>query len=222
MKTSHEDQPAPPQPRSAQEQDTGQAQAGAGYGEPAGAASAGGSLLRALRPWTALYAAGATTLILGLIVLIWPRATLLVLALLFGCYLVISGVLSVVEGISRKDAGSSGMRVAYIVLGVLGVLLGLFCLRRIDVTVLVLAFMVAAFWIMRGSLDLAAAMSGGEQYAGLRALTGVLSLVAGILVLFWPGITLTALLVVAGIWLIMYGISLLFLGRQLHKVADQG
>jgi uncharacterized membrane protein HdeD (DUF308 family) len=220
MKTSHEDQPAPPQPRSGADQEAGQAPAGgSGYGEPAGPAGFGGSLLEALRPWTALYAAGTTTLILGMIVLIWPKATLVVLALLFGCYLVISGVLSLVEGISHKE-GASGMRVAYIVLGILGVLLGLFCLRRIDVTVLVLAFLISAFWIMRGCLDLAAAMSGAE-YAGMRALTGALSLIAGILVLFWPGITLTALLIVAGIWLIMYGISLLFLGRQLHKLAKQ-
>jgi uncharacterized membrane protein HdeD (DUF308 family) len=170
-----------------------------------------------LRPWQALCAAGAITFVLGLIVLIWPGATLLVLALLFGCYLVLSGVMSLIEGLSEHHTDGA-MRVAYIVLGVLGVLLGLFCLRRIDVTVLLLAFMLSAFWIMRGVVDLAAAMSPRPVSGrGLRGFTGVLSLIAGVLVLFWPGITLTTLLVFAGCWLLIYGATLAFLGLGLRR-----
>jgi uncharacterized membrane protein HdeD (DUF308 family) len=170
-------------------------------------------------PWKALYAVAAVTFTLGLIVLIWPGATLLVLALLFGCYLVLSGVMSLIEGLSERRSDSV-MRVAYIVLGVLGVILGLFCLRRIDVTVLLLAFLLSMFWIVRGVVDLAAAMQRRDGYHnGLRATTGALSLVAGVLVLFWPGITLTTLLVFAGIWLLIYGLTLGYLGRQLHRLA---
>ncbi|HXL89126.1 MAG TPA: DUF308 domain-containing protein [Streptosporangiaceae bacterium] len=172
------------------------------------------------RPWVALYTAGAATFLLGLIVLIWPRATLVVLAILFGIYLVISGVLSLIEGMSERRSDGA-IRIAYIVLGVLGVLLGLFCLRRIDVTVLLLAFMLSMFWITRGIVDLAIATSHDVQYKGLRAFTGVLSLVAGVLVLFWPGITLTALLIFAGIWLLIHGLTLAYLGYVLHRAARQ-
>ena len=170
------------------------------------------------RPWVALYAAGAATFLLGLIVLIWPGATLVVLAILFGIYLVISGVLSLIEGLSERRSDGA-MRIAYVVLGVLGVLLGLFCLRRIDVTVLLLAFMLSMFWITRGIVDLAIATSHDVPYKGLRAFTGILSLVAGVLVLFWPGITLTALLVFAGIWLLIHSLTLGYLGYALHRAA---
>jgi uncharacterized membrane protein HdeD (DUF308 family) len=154
-------------------------------------------------------------------VLIWPGATLLVLALLFGCYLVLSGVMALIEGLSERGTDGA-MPIAYIVLGVLGVLLGLFCLRRIDVTVLLLAFMLSAFWIMRGVLDLAAATSNRDVSGrGLRAFTGALSLIAGVLVLFWPGITLTTLLVFAGAWLLIYGVTLAVLGLGLRRVARQ-
>jgi uncharacterized membrane protein HdeD (DUF308 family) len=203
--TTSQTTPTPPYPRpggdeprsdgAAQEPDAGQTPSDNVFGVIAGAGFFG------LRPWQALFAAGAVTFVLGLIVLIWPGATLLVLALLFGCYLVLSGVMSLIEGLSEHSADGA-MRVAYIVLGVLGVLLGLFCLRRIDVTVLLLAFMLSAFWIMRGVLDLAAATSHRDVSGrGLRAFTGALSLIAGVLVLFWPGITLTTLLVFAGAWL---------------------
>jgi uncharacterized membrane protein HdeD (DUF308 family) len=171
------------------------------------------------RPWVALYTAAAATFLLAMMVLIWPGATLVVLAILFGIYLVISGVLSLLEGLSEHRADGA-MRIAYIVLGVLGVLLGLFCLRRIDVTVLLLAFILSMFWITRGIVDLAVATSHQDlPQKGLRAFTGALSLVAGVLVLFWPGITLTALLIFAGIWLFIHGLTLAYLGYRLHRAA---
>jgi uncharacterized membrane protein HdeD (DUF308 family) len=237
MATSHTT-PTPPHPRSAGEESrpgeplagqarTEQGQAEQGHAEQGQAASRAQSGRHAedggtytafgIRAWQALVTAGVVTFILGLMVLIWPSATLVVLALLFGCYLVLAGVLSMIEGISDHNA-EGAMRVAYIVLGVLGVVLGLFCLRRIDVTVLLLAFLLSAFWIMRGVLDIAAAMSNREVSGrGLRAFAGVLSLIAGVLVLFWPGITLTILLVFAGAWLLAYGIMIAFLGFGLRR-----
>src|SRR5580698_939439 len=162
MTTSHTT-PTPPQPRPG---DTGN-QAGMQppsrlAEQPGGQENVPGGLGSILaswgfRPWKALYVAAAVTFVFGLIVLIWPGATLVVLAVLFGCYMVVTGILGLVEGLS--DHHSDGFtRAAYIVLGVLGIVLGLFCLRRIDVTVLVLAFLLSVFWIMRGVLDLSIAI----------------------------------------------------------------
>jgi uncharacterized membrane protein HdeD (DUF308 family) len=183
----------------------------------------GGSALWGGKPWMPLYGAAVVTFVLGLLVLAWPGETLLVLALLFGCYLVLSGVLGLIEGLTGPET-SGGMRFAYIVLGVLAVVLGLFSLRRIDVTVLLLAFLVSAFWIMRGVLDLSVALSapGGTPGRGLRGFSGALGLLAGVVVLFWPGITLTVLLIFAGVWLIMYSVTLGFLGYHVHRLARQG
>lgn len=193
------------------EQAPGQPHAGGKHADDGGYTAFG------IRAWQALITAGVVAFVLGLMVLIWPSATLVVLALLFGCYLVLSGVLSMIEGISDRNADGA-MRVAYIVLGVLGVVLGLFSLRRIDITVLLLAFLLSAFWIMRGVLDIAASLSSREMTGrGLRAFAGVLSLIAGILVLFWPGITLTILLVFAGAWLLIYGVMLAMLGFGLRR-----
>jgi uncharacterized membrane protein HdeD (DUF308 family) len=224
MTTSHAT-PTPPHPRPGEDPSQppgdraglGQTQSGGQNDSVFGVIANSGFL--GLRPWQALFAAGAVTFILGLIVLIWPGATLLVLALLFGCYLVLSGVLSLIEGLSER-AADGAMRIAYIVLGVLGVVLGLFCLRRIDVTVVLLAFLLSAFWIMRGVVDLAAASSSREVSGrGLRAFTGTISLIAGVLVLFWPGITLTTLLAFAGAWLLIYGVTLAILGFGLRRLA---
>jgi uncharacterized membrane protein HdeD (DUF308 family) len=220
MTTSH-DTPTPPYPRAPDEEPRPSGEQRRFPAEPGDAGNIYGTIANSgwlgLTPWQALIGAGAMTFVLGLILLSWPSATLLVLALLFGCYLVLSGVMSLIEGLSDRHADGA-TRIAYIVLGVLGVVLGLFCLRRIDVTVLLLAFLLSAFWIMRGVLDLATASSHHEVPGrGLRVFTGVLSLLAGILVLFWPGITLTVLLVFAGCWLLVYGTMLTVLGLGLRR-----
>jgi len=218
MTTSH-DKPTPPYPRSSDEQERRSATEPRDGGDVYGTIANSGWL--GVTPWQALMSAGAVAFTLGLIVLVWPRATLLVVALLFGCYLVLSGVMSLIEGLSDRHADGA-MRVAYIVLGVLGVMLGLFCLRRIDVTVVLLAFLLSAFWIMRGVLDLALASSRREVAGrGLHVFTGVLSLIAGVLVLFWPGITLTVLLTFAGCWLLIYGIMLATLGLGLRRAVQR-
>jgi uncharacterized membrane protein HdeD (DUF308 family) len=225
MTTSHTT-PTPPQPRPGDGEERPQSprdrtERAAGYGE--NVAGGLGNVLASwgVRPWKTLYIAAAVTFVFGLIVLAWPGATLLVLAVLFGCYMIITGVLGMVEGLSEHHADGF-TRAGYIVLGVLGVVLGLFCLRRIDVTVLVLAFLLSVFWIMRGVVDLSVAIQRRDGYSnGLRAFTGVLSLIAGILVLFWPGITLYTLLVFAGAWLMVYGVTLAYLGYRLHRLAKQ-
>jgi len=226
MTTSHAT-PTPPHPRPGEDEGMpqppgGQADQPGGYEHVPGGSGSGDMLTAwGFQPWKALYIAAVVTFVIGLIVLIWPRATLVVLAVLFGCYLLITGILGIVEGLS--DHHTAGFtRAAYVVLGVLGIVLGLFCLRRIDVTVLVLAFLLSVFWIMRGIVDLSVAMSRRDAYSnGLRAFTGVISLIAGVLVLFWPGITLHVLLFFAGIWLMVYGITLGYLGYRLHKLANQ-
>lgn len=219
MTTSHTT-PTPPQPRPSDEerpQSAADTPSGADRRDENIYGTIANSGLFGMRPWQALFAVGAVTFVLGLIVLIWPGATLVVLALLFGCYLILSGVMALVEGLAdRADDGA--MRIAYVVLGVLGIMLGLFLIRRIDVTVVLLAFMLSVFWIMRGVLDLAVATSRREVPGrGLRVFTGVLCLIAGVLVLFWPGITLTTLLAFAGAWLLIYGLMLGWLGLGLRR-----
>jgi len=172
------------------------------------------------QPWKGMYTLGIMLIILGVLILAWPGATLLVMAILFGCYLVVTGVMGMVEGFSDRHE-STGMRVAYVIMGVLGVVLGLWCLRRVDVTVLILAFLLSVFWIMRGIVDLSAAMSVSGPGSGWLAFAGIMSVIAGVLVLFWPGITLAVLITFAGAWLLIYGAMLIYGGYRLHKLAPR-
>ena len=83
-----------------------------------------------------------------------------------------------------------------------------------------LAFIVGVFWTLHGLVNLiVAATSGPGTGRGLRAVTGALSLAAGLIVMFWPTISLTVLVFVIGIWLVMYGLIMALMAWQVRRAA---
>ncbi|HLI36966.1 MAG TPA: DUF308 domain-containing protein [Streptosporangiaceae bacterium] len=192
-------------------------------------AAAGAFASFAERAWLAAMATAAGVFAVGLILLVWPHATLTVVAILFGVSLIIAGLMKLAEGFTAREA-SGGRRAAYILVGLIAVIAGLYCLRHHDVTIFLLAFVVGVFWIIHGAADLGVAITAGPfPGRGLRAASGVLSLAAGLVVLFWPGISLTLLLIVLGAWLMVYGVVLggvalrmRHAGRALRKGAAAG
>ncbi|MDX6334069.1 MAG: hypothetical protein QOG05_1409 [Streptosporangiaceae bacterium] len=195
------------------------------YGTAAAGAGSGPGLderetaLAWTQAWQVLMLVAVVTFALGLILLVWPKATVIVVAALLGAALLVSGIFRLVHGLAGRDL-SGGTRAAYVLIGLLATLAGLYCLRHIDVTVVLLAFIVGVFWTLHGIVDLSvAATSGPGTGRGLRAFTGVLSLAAGLIVMFWPTISLTILLWVMGIWLLAYGVMLAVMAFQIRHVA---
>jgi uncharacterized membrane protein HdeD (DUF308 family) len=169
------------------------------------------------RAWLAVLTAAVATLAVGVILLAWPKATLVIVAILIGAGLVISGLYRLVEGFTARDT-SGGMRAAYVVIGLLAILVGLYGLRHRDVTIFLLALLVGAFWIVHGVADIAVAATSGPMPGRVfRLVAGLFSIAAGCIVLFWPGISLIVLLTVLGIWLIIYGLILAALAFGLKR-----
>ena len=169
--------------------------------------------------WQVLMLVAVVTFALGVILLVWPKATLIVVAALLGASLLVSGIFRLVHGFAAGGL-SGGTRAAYVLIGLLAALAGFYCLRHLDVTVVLLAFIVGVFWTLHGIVDLSvAATSGPGTGRGLRAFTGVLSLAAGLIVMFWPTISLHILLWVMGVWLLVYGVMLAVTAFTVRHVA---
>jgi hypothetical protein len=62
-----------------------------------------------------------------------------------------------------------------------------------------------------------AATSGPLPGRGLRVAGGLFSIAAGIVVLFWPGISLVLLLTILGAWLLFYGVVLAALAFRMRR-----
>jgi uncharacterized membrane protein HdeD (DUF308 family) len=169
--------------------------------------------------WQVVLLVAVLTLAVGVILLVWPHATLIVVAALIGAALLVTGLFRLISGFTAHNV-SGGTRAAYIIIGLLAILAGLYCLRHLDVTVVLVAFIVGVFWTLHGIVELiVAATSGPGTGRGLRAFIGLLSLAAGLVVMFWPSISLNILLWVMGIWLLAYGLILAVLAFQIRHIA---
>jgi uncharacterized membrane protein HdeD (DUF308 family) len=160
------------------------------------------------RAWQAMLTVAVLLLAVGVLLVAWPAATLTIVAILLGAGLVIAGLYRFIDGIVAKDM-SGGTRTASILIGLLALFIGLYCLRHHDVSVFLLALLVGIFWIMHGFTDLAVAATAPPRSGrGWLVVAGLFSIAAGAVVLFWPGISLLILLWVLGFWLIVYAVML--------------
>jgi uncharacterized membrane protein HdeD (DUF308 family) len=189
-----------------------------GYGRP-GVADEGGLIAAgARRAWPAVLCGGLGLIALGVMMIVWPAATLTLVAILIGAALVVSGVVKLWEGFSSRIEGG-GMRAAYIVIGMLAVLAGLYCLRHHALSLFLVAFVTGVYFIVHGISELGVAASGRVPGRALRAVLGVFSIVAGILMVVWPALTLGLLVLLVGAWLMFYGLVLCGLAFQLMRGA---
>jgi uncharacterized membrane protein HdeD (DUF308 family) len=144
------------------------------------------------------------TLILGIMVMAWPSATVKLVALLFGLQLFVGGLFSLVRAFTRSGEGS---RVLLAVLGVLGILVGIFVLRHLFQTVVILVVLLGVYWVLHGIIEFFVAVDQrGMPARGLNIAMGILSFIAGVIVLSWPSPTLLVLIWVLGLWLVVYGL----------------
>ncbi len=178
-------------------------------------------LTRIGRSWGWFAFFGAVSVVVGIIALVWPGQTLVVLAVVFGIQLIVSGVFRLIGALVLDDA-SGGARVLMAILGLLGLLVGLYALRHAVITLIALALVLGIYWIIDGVTELFAAIAHpGLPGRGWTAAAGVLGIIAGIIVLAWPGISLLALAIVLGIWLIIFGIGQLMTAFVIRRIGHE-
>ena len=178
-------------------------------------------VVRVGRHWGWILAFGVVTLLTGVAALVWPGRTLIVVAVLFGIQLIVTGIFRFAAAFASDDL-TGGTRVLLAVLGVFSLIIGLYAVRHILITLLALALLLGIFWIISGAVELFTALSRrGMQGRGWTATMGILSILAGIVVLVYPGITLLVLAVVLGVWLLVFGAMQIFLAFQIRSLAGR-
>jgi uncharacterized membrane protein HdeD (DUF308 family) len=94
-----------------------------------------------------------------------------------------------------------------IIRGVLAIIFGLIALFAPIATAVVLAIVIGVWAIVDGVFDIVEAIRHrGSSSMVLRIVLGAVSILFGILVLVWPGISLAILVIMVGIWAIIIGI----------------
>lgn len=157
--------------------------------------------------WKSMLAWGVISVLLGVAILLWPGISIGIAAVLFGVYLLASGVAQVVFAISLDVSG--GERLLLFLSGGLSLVLGVLALRNLGdgYAILLLAIWVGIGFIFQGVAETALAMGFRELPGrGWHTFLGIVSVIAGMVVLAWPFDSIAILAVVTGAWLIVLGV----------------
>lgn len=155
--------------------------------------------------WQVVLVTGIASLVVGILVLVWPGPSLLAAGVLFGIYLLVSGVFQLVAAFGTHKATS--LRVLAFISGALSILLGLFCFRGPMQSILLLALWIGIGWLIRGiTQTLAAAHDSTVPARGWQIFLGIVTFVAGIVLIVSPFRSVALLTLVAGCWLVVVGI----------------
>jgi uncharacterized membrane protein HdeD (DUF308 family) len=174
---------------------------------------AAGSEARVWESWWVPAAAGALSVIAGVVAIVWPGITLLALALITGINMVILGAFLLGDAIADDDRGDRTLRV---VLGVVGIIAGLIVVRRPGETLLVL-IMAAGIWlVLSGTVEAIRGILVAEQ-RWLRIAGGLIDIALGIAILALPELSLATVAVLVGISFIVRGVLLMMAGWRLRS-----
>jgi uncharacterized membrane protein HdeD (DUF308 family) len=179
--------------------------------------------LRAL--WWIPLILGLVAAVIGVIVIVWPEATVKVVAVLFGINLLIYGVMRVIQAI-LAPVDSVALRILYGLLGVVSIVIGVLCLRNLLQTVTVIVLLVGLSWLISGIIELIVTLSSSgppSQWTGHTAVelgAGIIAVLAGLVVLAYPKVSLGTLVVLLGISLLVYGVVSIFAAFRLRAIAS--
>jgi uncharacterized membrane protein HdeD (DUF308 family) len=150
---------------------------------------------------------GVLSAVLGALILAWPGTSILVASTLFGVYLLVSGFAGVAMAFTLPE--SAGMRVMLFISGVLSVILAVLCFRNFGdpYPILLLSIWIGVSFIVQGFSIVAVAISyKALPSRGWYGVLGVLSVIAGAVVVEWPWDSIVVLTLYAGIFLVVMGI----------------
>jgi uncharacterized membrane protein HdeD (DUF308 family) len=163
--------------------------------------------------WWVLALRGLVAVLFGLLTFLVPGITLVTLVLLFGAYALVDGIFNVV-GFFRL----ASHHWALLIEGVIGVLAGVLTFAWPAITAIVLLYVIAFWAIFTGIFELIAGIRLRKNISNewLLLLTGVLSLLFGVLILFAPGAGALAIVLWIGAYALIFGIFLLALAFRLR------
>jgi uncharacterized membrane protein HdeD (DUF308 family) len=165
------------------------------------------------RLWWLVALFGVVVAGVGIFFVVSPHETLSTFTVIAGIFLLIDGVVALLASIFGRGEG----RGLLAIIGLVSILAGLVLIKRPFDTLVVFTLIVGIWFVIAGIARAVAALGEREGRGGNLAVAA-LDLVAGIVILAWPDLTLSTFAVILGIVLILRGILLIAAGWELRGV----
>ncbi len=169
--------------------------------------------------WIWAVVRGALLIVFGIVAMVAPIGTAVVLAVFIGIFAIVDGIIDLIDAIRHRGTAGVGLRVF---LGIVSLLFGIVILVWPGKTIGFMVILIAIWAILIGALQIVANVSIRKEAPGAwvwGVVAGAIGLIFGIVVLFNLGIGLVALIWLIGIWAIIFGVALIVLGLQVRKAA---
>jgi uncharacterized membrane protein HdeD (DUF308 family) len=167
--------------------------------------------------WWLLALRGLVAVLFGVLAFMWPGATLITLVWLFGAFALVNGILSLV--LAAKTPKGYPKVGSLILGGLLGILAGLLAFVMPGITALGLLILIAAWAIVTGIMELAAAIRLRKIITNewLLILAAIASVAFGVILLFQPAAGALALIWLIAAWAIISGVLFMILAFRMRN-----
>lgn len=168
------------------------------------------------RNWWAVVLRGVIALAFGVIAFFYPPSTLAALVLLFGAYALVDGVFAFIAAV--RAAARHERWGALILEAISGVAAGVLTFVWPAMTALVLLYVIAVWAIITGVFEVVAAVRLRKEIQGewMLGLSGIASVVFGVLLIVSPGSGALVVVWIIGIYAMLFGVLLIGLGLRLR------
>ena len=182
-------------------------------------AEPGGVISMFARNWWLFVLRGVAAIVFGIIAIVYPDVTITALAIVFGIYAIVDSVGSFASAIGHRDA-DGWHRAAHALEGVVALVAGVLALVLPDLTALALVVLIGIWAIVSGVVEIMAAIRLRRviDTEWLLAISGLLSIIAGIVILVWPDAGAVAISWLIGTYAIIFGVVFVWLGFKLRRL----
>jgi uncharacterized membrane protein HdeD (DUF308 family) len=166
--------------------------------------------------WWLVLLRGIAGIIFGVLAFAWPGITLLTLIIFYGAYALIDGIFAIGAAF-RGDAPQS--RWWLILIGILGIAAGLLTFLWPGLTAFVLAIFIGVWSLIHGIFEIVGAIRIRKEIDNewWLILSGALSVLFGLVMLYMPGAGALALIWVIGSYAIIFGALLVAFSFRLKR-----
>ena len=171
--------------------------------------------------WWLLVLRGIAALLFGVLAFVYPGMTAQVLVILFGAYSLVNGIFTLALAI-RAPKGTPGIG-TLVLLGLLGIAAGLVTFFYPGITAISLLAVIAAWAVLTGIFEIVVAIKLRQQLSNewMLILSGVLSVVLGVLVVLMPNAGALSIIWLIGAYAILFGVMMLAVAFKLKGFVSQ-
>lgn len=172
--------------------------------------------------WWAFVLRGIVAILFGVLAFTTPGITMAALVIVWGAYAISDGVLALITAFRRGRAGDPWVWLVFH--GLIGIAAGVVTFFWPGITAMTLLIVIGLWAVMTGVAEIGLAIRLRKEIANewLTALSGVLSIAFGALMLMRPGAGALAVVWMIGAYAFVFGVVLIGAGLRLRSYHRKG